>query len=399
MENPIKPVATRSIGISVVLLVVGIVIGFAVGHYTVASPSKPAINTFAAGSLKYALGNDFNPQYTNLTGVRVGMTFSGSISGAREVQEGKNYSVFISASAPILYQDLMKDTHYASWQIIFSANEMAITWTNPKYSIPSSFPYWFENITENNTIVAASNASLDPSGFQAIETMKLAGLLYTGWDNSSKLVGNEPVSYYVRLAFDNNFTLYMNYNKAYNDWFHNKFGYPVNDSLALYHQIFVSKYLNGTTKLTTVEIGLDGYLTAGTADYALTYVSQAINQGLSYYENSTGGNGLPAWINLGSVNKTIDDFYEQINESGPVWDNVGNLPGAPIFYSVTVINNYTNSYAIQYVYDLITGLGQHYLSMSKFDPLVQPFYVGDVPAQLKPLVVAPPSYLPVSSYD
>ena len=399
MENPIKPASTKWVGISVVLLVVGIVIGFAAGHYTVSAPSNPAINTFAAGSLKYALGNDFNPEFTNLTGVRVGMTFSGSISGAREVQEGKNYSVFISASAPILYQDLMNQTHYASWQIIFSANEMAITWVNSKYSIPSSYPYWFENITNNSAIVAASNASLDPSGFQAIETMKLAGVLYTGWDNNTSIKGSEPVNYYVKLAFNNNFTEYMNYNRAYNNWFHGKFGYPVNDSMALYHQIFISKYLNGTTKLTTVEIGLDGYLTAGTADYALTYVSQAINQGLDYYQNSTGANGLPTWINLGSVNKTVDDFYEQINESGPAWDNVGNLPGAPIFYSVTVINNYTNPYAIQYVYDLITGLGQHYLSMSKFDPLSQPFYVGNVPSQLKGLVVTPPSYLPVSSYD
>ena len=190
MENPIKPASTKWVGISVVLLVVGIVIGFAAGHYTVSAPSKPAINTFAAGSLKYALGNDFNPEFTNLTGVRVGMTFSGSISGAREVQEGKNYSVFISASAPILYQDLMNQTHYASWQIIFSANEMAITWVNSKYSIPSSYPYWFENITNNSAIVAASNASLDPSGFQAIETMKLAGVLYTGWDNNTFIKGS-----------------------------------------------------------------------------------------------------------------------------------------------------------------------------------------------------------------
>ncbi|BAB59686.1 hypothetical protein [Thermoplasma volcanium GSS1] len=389
MQPSFTPSGGKWLSIAVILLVIGLVVGFAAGRFTAPIQQSKELNTFAAGSLKYALGNDFNPEFNNLTGIKVGMTFSGSISGAKEVQAGKQYSVFVSASAPVLYQNLINNTHYASWQIVFSANEMAITWTNSKYAINPSWPYWFENITKNSTIVAASNASLDPSGFQAIETMKLAGILYTNW--------SDP---FVQMAFNHNESLFLQYNKAYNTWFE-KLGYKANDSLALYHQIFISKYLNHTTKLTTVEIGLDGYLTSGAADYALTYVSQAINQNLSYYKSATGGNGLPIWINLGSLNKTIDQFYEQINESGPAWDNVGNLPGAPILYSVTIINNYTSPYAVQYVYDLITQMGQHYLAMSRFDPLSQPFgiNISNMPKQLQAVVTPPPSYLPVSAYE
>ncbi|MGC8608816.1 MAG: extracellular solute-binding protein [Thermoplasmata archaeon] len=391
MDNTGMPKKRTALNIAVILLVVGLVVGFAVGHYTApSSTNQKSISTFAAGSLTYALGSQFNPQFQNQTNIKVGMTFSGSISGAREVQSGKPFSVFISASAPVLYQDLMNQTHYADWQIIFSANEMAITWLNDKYNISSSNPYWFESITENKTIVSASNASLDPSGFQAIETMKLAGILYTNWSNPD-----------VQLAFHGDKTLFMKYNDAWNSWFGKNWGYPNNDSLALYHQLFISKYHNKTFLLTTEEYGMDAYLEAGSSDYAITYVSQAINQHLYYYENSTGGNGLSKWINLGSTNKTVDDFYAQISESGPSWDNVGNLPGAPIFYSVTIISNYSSPAAVQYIYNLITPMGYNYLEKSKFDPLSQPFAVGikNMPAQLQALVTPPPSYLLSSAYD
>jgi len=380
-------------GITVItVFIVGILIGFGAGYLLGYSPSPQKgsyIQAFAAGSLKYALGNNFNPAFEKITGVNVGMTFSGSITGAREVQAGKNYSVFISASAPILYSNLMNNTKYTTWEIIFAANEMAIVWSNPKYAISPNWPFWFENITENNITVGASNASLDPSGFQAIVTIKLAGILYTNWSNP-----------YVQMAFNYNFSEFMKYNRAWNEWFHGKFGYPVNDSLALYHQLFISKYLNGTFKLTTVEIGLDGYLKSGAIDYALTYKSQAVNQHLCYYMKPSGENGLSPWINLGSVNESIVKFYTYVNASGPSWDNVGNFPGSTIFYAVTIISNYTSTQAIQYVYALLTGMGQYYLSNADFDPLSQPFYVGtNVPSMLMPLVVPAPGYLPVSSYE
>jgi molybdate/tungstate transport system substrate-binding protein len=380
-----------SITLPIVLLIVGLLIGVVIGYYAAPHPAvkEESVNSFAAGSLTYALGSEFNPQFQNLTDIKVGMTFGGSISGTREVQSGSPFSVFISASAPILYQNLMNRTHYASWQIVFATNQMAITWLNSKYAIPSTYPFWFENISANSTVVSASNASLDPSGFQAIEMVKLAGILYTDWNNT-----------YVREAFNQNYTSFSVYNKAWNNWFVKNWGYPVNDSSALYHQLFVSKYLNKTLILTTEEYGLDAYLEAGSADYALTYISQAVNQHLYYYENSTGGNGLPKWINLGETGKDVVDFYMDINESGPSWDSVGNLPGAPIFYSITIISNHTSQQAIEYVSALIT-MGYHYLNDSKFSPLVQPFAIGisNMPSELIPLLTAPPAYIPVSAYE
>jgi molybdate/tungstate transport system substrate-binding protein len=374
----------------IILVVIFFVAGFSSGYFlSVRPPQEHSISTFAAGSLTAVLGKQFNPEFENLTGIKVGMTFAGSITGTREVQSGEPFSVFISASAPILYQNLMNHTHYANWQIIFATNEMAITWLNRAYSIPSSFPFWFENITENGTTIGVSNSSLDPSGFQAIETMKLAGVLYTNW--------SDPL---VREAFNNNESLFLEYNRAWNSWFE-KLGYPVNDSMALYHQIFITKYRDGTTKLTTEEYGLDAYLESGAVDYAITYVSQAVNQHLYYYENPEGENGLSQWINLGSVNQSVDEFYQQINESGPSYDNVGSLPGAPIFYSVTIISNFTSPQAVQYVYYLITGLGDSYLQQDKFSPLATPFAIGisNMPQELRDVVSSPPTYIPPSSYE
>ncbi len=391
----------RSIVPIVILVIVFLIIGFA-GGYIIAgtqnhqtSKAATPLSVFAAGSLKYALGNNFKPTFENLTGIQVGMTFSGSVGGAREVTAGTPYDIFISAAAGVIPQILMPN--YTKWMVIFSSNEMAVTWTNKSYNIPSN-QFWFENISAPHIIVAASNASLDPSGFQAIEMVKLAGILYTNWSNP-----------FVRDAFNNNFSKFMVYNKAWNQWFgpngqlaKDNYGgnYPVNDSLALYNQLFQYKLKVGDLKLTTVEIGLDGYLQSGAADYALTYKSQAINQGLNYYKNSLGGNGLPDWINLGSVNRSMVEFYTEVNSSGPSVDNIGNFPGGPILYSATILVNTKNQQeASQFIYYLITSLGQSYLSSSEFDPISTPYLYGQGPSFLSGITIPVPSYIPTSSYE
>jgi len=394
-------VEKKSIVPVVILLIVFLIIGFAGGYIIAETQNHQStkfiapLSVFAAGSLKYALGDNFKPTFENLTGIQVGMTFSGSVGGAREVIAGTPYDVFISAAAGVIPQILMPN--YTKWMVIFSSNEMAVTWTNTSYNIPSN-QFWFENISAPHIIVAVSNASLDPSGFQAIEMIKLAGILYTNWSNP-----------YVKEAFENNFSQFMVYNKAWNQWFgpngqlaKDNYGgnYPNNDSMALYDQLFQYKLKVGDLKLTTVEIGLDGYLQSGAADYALTYKSQAINQGLNYYKNSKGGNGLPGWINLGSVNRSMVEFYTEVNSSGPSVDNIGNFPGGPILYSATILINTKNqAVANQFIYYLITSLGQSYLSSSEFDPIATPFLYGQGPSFLSGITIPVPSYIPTSSYE
>lgn len=388
---------------AVVFLLVGIAVGGLIGYY-VPHPStqpKESISVFAAGSLAYALGDHFNPYFKNTTGITAGSTFSGSVSGARSVQSGTHYDVFITAAAGVIPSYL---SNYTNWMIIFATNEMAITWLNTSYNI-SPGQFWFENITAPKVTVAASTSQLDPSGFQAIEMTKLAGVLYTGWDN--KTYGK-----YVKEAFSNNYSLYMKYNNAWNAWFA-KGGklaldgwggnYSVNDSMALYDQIFGYMLLHHYTKLTTVEIGLDGLLEAHTADYALTYKSQAINQHLYYFQNTNGSNGLSSWINLGSISPSEVTFYASVNSTGPTTpdDDIGNMPATPIFYSVSVLNGTSNlKQAYSYVYYLITGAGIGFLKSSDFDPLpiAYGYNIGNIPASLKSSVESIPSYIPSSAY-
>ncbi|MCW6169189.1 MAG: substrate-binding domain-containing protein [Thermoplasmatales archaeon] len=387
----------------IVFLLVGIAVGGIVGYYVPHPSTKPSesISVFAAGSLAYALGDHFNPYFKNATGITAGSTFSGSVSGARSVQSGTHYDVFISAAAGVIPSYL---SNYTDWMIIFATNEMAVTWLNPSYNItPGQF--WFENITAPKVTVAASTSQLDPSGFQAIEMTKLAGVLYTGWDNTT-------YGKYVKEAFSSNFSLYMRYNNAWNAWFA-KDGklatdgwggnYSVNDSMALYDQVFGYMLLHHYTKLTTVEIGLDGLLEAHTADYALTYKSQAINQHLYYFQNSNGRNGIPSWINLGSISPSHVAFYASVNSTGPTTpdDNIGNMPATPIFYSVSVLNGTSNlQQAYSYVYYLITGSGIGFLKSSDFDPLpiAYGYNISNIPVSLRPSVESIPSYIPSSAY-
>ncbi|MCL4333268.1 MAG: extracellular solute-binding protein [Candidatus Thermoplasmatota archaeon] len=388
--------------ILIVVLLVGVGAGYTAGYFANhASSGKPhVLSVYAAGSLKYVLGDQFNPSFENITGIGAGITFGGSVSNAVQIKAGAQGDVFISAAAGVIPQYLIPN--YTSWMVIFASNEMAITWTNSSYDIPSSFPFWFENITAPGVKVAASNSSLDPSGFQAIEMTKLAGILYTNWSNP-----------YVRMAFNNDESQFLKYNHAWNSWFGpngtlsregNGGGYPVNDSLALYDQLFEYDWqVSHDLYITTVEIGLDNYLTTGSVDYALTYKSQAINQHLDFYENPTGGNGLTSWINLGNISEDQVKFYSEVNTSGPSESNIGNFEAGPILYAATILTISKDvGESQQFLYYLVSNLGYTDLKSSDFDPIAVPFIYsssGSIPSFLSGITQPVPSYIPPPSYE
>lgn len=384
--------------ILIIVLLVGAGVGFTAGYYVNKSttPTTPTLSIYAAGSTKYVLGDQFNPSFENLTGLKAGITFGGSVSDAEQIIAGATADVFVSAAAGVIPQYLMPN--YTKWMVIFATNEMAITWNNSKYSF--SNPYWFENITAPGVIVSVSNSSLDPSGFQAIEMIKLAGILYTDWSNP-----------YVKEAFGDNYTQFSKYNTAWNTWFNSTLheenagpSYPLNDSMALYNQLFVYKWKSSPQQLllSTEEYDLNNYLDTGAADYAITYKSQALNQHLQFYQID-GVNGLSSWINLGNITEDYVKFYSEVNTTGPPESNIGNFSGGPILYAATIVSTSKNTQAAQqFIYYLISSLGVSKLKASDFVPIGVPFvYSPDssIPSFLSDLTQQVPTYIPPSSYE
>lgn len=398
--------------IVVVFLLIGMGAGITIGHslYSTSKEKTQPVTVFAAGSLTYVLGDQFFPKFENATGIKVVPSFGGSVSGASEIDAGTPFDVFISAAAGVIPQYLFPNKT-ASWMVIFASNEMAIAWLNSSYAISS--PYWFENLTAPGIKVGVSNASLDPSGFQAIEMLKLAGILYTQYNNST-ILGNSghTVGYFVHQAWGNNSALYGMYNSAWNSWFRlngtlsrEKYGggYPENDPMALYDQLFSYSYKHGNLITTTEEYGLDAYLTSKSVDYALTYRSQAINQHLYYYQNDKGSNGLSLWINLGNLSSNVVTFYGAVTSQGPGYSNIGNFPGGPILYSATILSSSKNSaQAQQLIYYLVSGLGSTLLVSSDFNPIPSPLLYSinqSVPSLIDEITQPVPSYIPTSSYE
>ena len=125
--------------LAIIALVIIFIAGIAIGLYITPRESKTVIITgFAAGSLKYAIGDNFIPEFSNLTGIKIGMSFGGSVSGARQIQSGQPYDIFISAAAGVIPSLLMPN--YTNWMIIFATNEIAVTWVNKSYNIqPGAF--------------------------------------------------------------------------------------------------------------------------------------------------------------------------------------------------------------------------------------------------------------------
>jgi molybdate/tungstate transport system substrate-binding protein len=368
----------------VIALIIGFLAGYEYNSLTTPVPVKVGVTVIAAGSLGYALrevGQNWTVLYPDHPTLPDGGIYSGSVGDARDIAAGQKYDVFASAAADVI--PMILSPTYASWMIVFATNQIAIlylpnstaklTVENVTYSVTQiNSTNWWMFITAPGVTIGVSNGSTDPDGFQSIQAMKLAGVYLLQTDNV-----------------------------AYNDWFHNVLGFPLNDSNAIFDQIWKNKFTSGQLKPVGVETSLDSAIATGTPCYALSYRSLAKSDGLGYVQ-------LPWQVNLGSINSTAVSYYSQVNSSGaPILLSgspaQASNPAGPIFYAVTIPNTAPNpTMGLDYITLLLSQIGQQVLQNTYFTPISVPYAVPfssgvSIPAQLLPFTESLPSYLQTGS--
>ena len=303
--------------ILILVLVAGLGVGFVIGYFQGLNsvPTSSTLLVDAAGTLQVpfnAIANNLiRPQYPALS---YNYLFEGSSLAAKEItQANKSFDIFASADYRIIPKQLIPD--HASWYIVFASNSMAIIYTNhSQYASQINQSNWYQIITRPGVIVGVSNKDTDPSGYNAIFMLKLAGLRY--YQNSSYL----------------------------------------------YDQIYNTKNAAKELVIVPTETYLDAQLETGAVDYVLSYTSEAISHKLQYINPGSQ-------VNLSNL--TLANSYAKVN----VTVNGKQLTGAPILYDVTIPSNSPDqNMATTFVKALLSPMGQQILRTSGLKPL-NPIYI------------------------
>ena len=139
---------------------------------------KDQLIIFHAGSLSVPfkeMKDKFEAVNPNVT---ILLEAAGSVKCARKITDlKKECDIMASADYAVIDQMLIPD--YASWNIQFASNEMAIVYhKDSKYSDEITNKNWFNILLRDDVIYGRSDPNSDPCGYRAILTSQLAEKYY-----------------------------------------------------------------------------------------------------------------------------------------------------------------------------------------------------------------------------
>lgn len=247
---------------------------------------------FHAGSLSMpvrAMSDSFMRIYP---GVKILSEASGSIDAARKISELKR-DCDIMASADYAIIDKILIPEYASENIKFAANEMALVYTDKsRYSSEIDTLNWLEILSRSDVFTGRSDPDADPCGYRTLLTLKLSEIYY-------RERGRGDIS-----------------DKT-------------------------EKILSSSVRfIRPKEVDLLALLETGAVDYIFLYKSVAVQHNLKYLN-------LPQAVNMGDP--TLSDFYSRASTEvrGSRPDERIVITGEPMVYGVTILKNAPNRRAAE----------------------------------------------------
>ncbi|HEY9074014.1 MAG TPA: tungstate ABC transporter substrate-binding protein WtpA [Desulfobaccales bacterium] len=269
---------TGFIGRSVLVVLVSL-IGAAGLAFPSLADTQGKVIIFNAGSLSIPLkemAEAFNKQYPKVEILREA---AGSRGCARKITD-LNKPCDIMASADYEVIDSLLIPKYASWDIHFASNQLAIMYRpDSRFAKEINSNNWYQILLKKGVQYGHSNPDVDPCGYSTLLSWQLAEKYYKVPGLYQKLVDNCP---------------------------------PQN--------------------VRPKETDLIALLEAGQLDYLFIYKSVCEQHHMPYV-------ALPDQINLGSTKYA--DFYQQasVKISGKKPGTFVEQKGAPMLYGLTIPNN------------------------------------------------------------
>jgi molybdate/tungstate transport system substrate-binding protein len=286
-----------------------------------------------AGSLVKIFENVMGPAFQNETGYQYVGEGKGSVQIANLIKDGfRSPDVFVSAGIiPINKLMDSQQPPLVHWLIEFGSTEVVIAYSSntPYYNDlekarKGNIP-WYDVISKEGFKLGRTDPELDPKGYYAIITAKLANIYYNDSSIKERIFGEDRNP----------------------------------------KQIFPEEILK------TI-------LESGQLDAIIAYKHEAISRGLEYIT-------LPKEISLGDP-KFID-FYKKGNYTFE--SDHKTVYGEPIYFSITIPQTVKNKdSAISFVNFILSKNGSKILENQGLHP-IKPTYKGDInkiPLTLKSMI-------------
>ncbi len=309
------------------------------------------LKVFCAGSLKGILdefSEIFEQKYPD---IEVEIEASGSVIAVRKVTELGKLADVVAVADYTLIPELMMPK-YASWYVVFATNEIVLAYTDrSKFANEISSDNWLEILLRPGVRFGFSNPNDDPCGYRAVMVLALASKYY----NVPQILDLLQKKTNLRIEYvDGTYHIYVPPNFRSLD--------------------------PGKIVIRSKSVELVALLQAGVLDYAFEYKSVAIQKGLKYIE-------LPPELNLGLPELRSKYARAAVHLfAGSEKEKI--IVGRPIAYGITVpLNAPHRELALKFVKLLISDVGREVFEKNGQPPLVPPLGFGDVPEELRKLVV------------
>lgn len=290
---------------------------------------KKQLIVFHAGSLAIPfkqMKQVFEKENPN---VKILLEAAGSVKCARKITDlKKDCDIMVSADYTIIDEMLIPD--YASWNIKFASNEMAIVYHQAStYSEEINALNWYEILLRDDVFFGRSDPNSDPCGYRTVLTTQLAEDYYNQPGLSEKVLKK---------------------NKEY---------------------------------IRPKEVDLLALLESNTIDYLFLYRSVAEQHKLNYVV-------LPDSINLKEPG--LREYYSKakVNITGKTPGSKITKRGQPMVYGITVIDNAPNKkIALKFIDFVLSGSGGMKIMEENGQPSTIPSYsdtYSAIPEEIKQFV-------------
>jgi molybdate/tungstate transport system substrate-binding protein len=281
---------------------------------------------FHAGSLSVPFKQMKNEYVKENPTVEILLESSGSVKCARKITDlNKECDIMASADYSIIDELLIPD--FASWNIKFASNEMAIVYHDAsKYSNEINAENWHEILLKGDVIYGRADPNSDPCGYRALLTSQLSEQFYHIDGFTDKITGKNQE--YIRPK----------------------------------------------------EVDLLALLESNTIDYIFLYRSVAQQHDLKYVI-------LPDSINL--KNPALKEFYQtaKVDIVGKKPGTTITQTGQPMVYGITILDKAPNKeLAIKFVDFMLSKKGGSKIMEENGQPSIVPSSTNtfdSIPKKLK----------------
>jgi len=277
-----------------------------------------------AGSLVKIFETSLGPSFQNQTGYTYEGEGKGSVQIANLMVDGfRKPDIFVSAGTIPIMKLVDNKPPLANWLIKFASTEMVIAYSpkshfyNELEKVRTGQIPWYKVLSEKDFKFGRTDPELDPKGYNMIISAKLSDMYYNDSSIKQTILGDDRNPKQV---------------------------YP--------------------------EETLNTILESGQVDAIAAYKHEAISRGLAYIT-------LPPQVNLG--NSDFSDYYKKASYTFS--SNGQIIPGAPVYFSVTIPTTYKNfNGAIFFVNYLISpdDKGKLILEKQGLDYLKSPIIEGNI---------------------